>query len=470
MSREERAHTRLAMTMAEDRHVDFGTFLRQAREQRGVSLQDLAVTTKISARVLEALERNDPSKLPGGIFSRSFVRAYAREVGVDPDVAVANFVSAFPDESGADEMPATTSAVEAESFEQRRRVFRVVVRLLGVVVLVAILAFIYYSKFRPRFLTTGPDGPRPSAAATVAQAPALPQRPPPATASAPSVMPGAALAGRRAGRRHATNRAGRNSRAPWRAGRALIRAGRHAGSAARGGRVPAGAARGGVDADRPVLAVCHRGRGAHAVPDGRRRRTPRVCRPAIDHDDRRQCRRTLGDAERQAGPRAGCGRAGGDDDDSRLRLRDLSPLAPHGVPLPHAAPRLFQEGRSGGGHPDDGGPGSAGASGSRTIRPPGAVVGRRRPGRPHRRRDHDRQDSGARPGPIPGTAGRRARDPRLLRAARDRARAVGGPGLGRPAARPRCGPRSGGRGRAAMGKPPERASRPSGWRRFSACP
>ena len=192
------------MTMAEDRHLDFGTFLRQAREQRGVSLQDLAVTTKISARVLEALERNDPSKLPGGIFSRSFVRAYAREVGVDPDVAVANFVSAFPDESGADEMPATTSAVEAESFEQRRRIFRVVVRLLGVVVIVAILAFIYYSKFRPRFLTTGPDGPRPSAAATVAQAPALRQPPPPATASAPSVMPGAALADAAQAAAHAT--------------------------------------------------------------------------------------------------------------------------------------------------------------------------------------------------------------------------------------------------------------------------
>jgi cytoskeleton protein RodZ len=182
------------MTMAEDRHIDFGTFLRQAREQRGVSLQELAVTTKISARVLEALERNDPSKLPGGIFSRSFVRAYAREVGVDPDVAVANFVSAFPDESGADEMPATASAVEAESFEQRRRVFRVVVRLLGVAVLVAILAFIYYSRFRPRFLTTGPEGPRPPAAGTVSQAPSLPQRPPPAPAPAPSVMPGPALA------------------------------------------------------------------------------------------------------------------------------------------------------------------------------------------------------------------------------------------------------------------------------------
>jgi len=196
MSREERVQARLAMTMAEDRHVDFGTFLRQAREQRGVSLQDLAVTTKISARVLEALERNDPSKLPGGIFSRSFVRAYAREVGLDPDVAVANFVAAFPDESGADEMPATTSAVEAESFEQRRRVLRILVRLLGVAVLVAILAFIYYSKFKPGFLTAAPE-PLPSVMPETALGEAVqPAATPPsgqiqtaAPAAAPSVPP-----------------------------------------------------------------------------------------------------------------------------------------------------------------------------------------------------------------------------------------------------------------------------------------
>lgn len=162
MSRDARPQSRLAMTMAEDRPVDFGTFLRQAREHRGVSLQDLAESTKISARVLECLERNDPSKLPGGIFSRAFVRAYAREVGLDPDVAVASFVAAFPDESGADEMPATTRAVEVESFEQRRRVVRVLVRLLGVALLVAILAFLYYSRFGPG---------APAAAPAVSQAP-----------------------------------------------------------------------------------------------------------------------------------------------------------------------------------------------------------------------------------------------------------------------------------------------------------
>jgi cytoskeletal protein RodZ len=179
------------MTMAEDRHADFGTFLRLAREQRGMSLQELAVTTKISARVLEALERNDPSKLPGGIFSRAFVRAYAREVGLDPDVAVASFVAAFPDESGADEMPATTSAVEAESFEQRRRIVRFVVRLLGVALLVAILAFIYYSKVRPGFMTSNAaEVQAPAAPVSQPSAPSQSQALPPGPA--PSVLPGTA--------------------------------------------------------------------------------------------------------------------------------------------------------------------------------------------------------------------------------------------------------------------------------------
>ena len=186
MSREERSQHRLAMTMAEDRQVDFGTFLRRAREQRGVSLQDLAVTTKISARVLEALERNDPSKLPGGIFSRAFVRAYAREVGLDPDVAAANFVAAFPEESGADEMPATTSAVEVESFEQRRRLLRVSLRVVAAALLVAILAFLYYSRFRPGWLAAGPASGEPPAVAAVTPAPAPLPSAPPAVEPAPS--------------------------------------------------------------------------------------------------------------------------------------------------------------------------------------------------------------------------------------------------------------------------------------------
>jgi cytoskeleton protein RodZ len=84
--------------MADASH-DFGAHLRQAREQRGVSLREIADRTKISVPALEALERNDVSRLPGGIFTRAFVRAYAEEVGLDAEDAVRRFLARFPDTS-----------------------------------------------------------------------------------------------------------------------------------------------------------------------------------------------------------------------------------------------------------------------------------------------------------------------------------------------------------------------------------
>jgi cytoskeleton protein RodZ len=82
-----------------DASHDFGAHLRQAREQRGVSLREIAARTKISVIALEALERNDVSRLPGGIFTRAFVRAYAQEVGLDAEDTVRRFLARFPDDS-----------------------------------------------------------------------------------------------------------------------------------------------------------------------------------------------------------------------------------------------------------------------------------------------------------------------------------------------------------------------------------
>lgn len=84
--------------------MDFGKRLRSAREQRGVTLRQIALNTKISLGTLEALERNDPSRLPGGIFSRAFVRSYALEIGLDPERTVAEFLSAFPKYRAAPEV------------------------------------------------------------------------------------------------------------------------------------------------------------------------------------------------------------------------------------------------------------------------------------------------------------------------------------------------------------------------------
>jgi cytoskeleton protein RodZ len=69
----------------------FGENLRREREMRGVSLDEISFATKISLRFLEAIEREDFSKLPGGIFSRSFIRTYARYLGLDEDRVVAEF-------------------------------------------------------------------------------------------------------------------------------------------------------------------------------------------------------------------------------------------------------------------------------------------------------------------------------------------------------------------------------------------
>jgi len=69
----------------------FGENLRREREMRGVSLEEISSATKISLRFLEAIEREDFAKLPGGIFSRSFIRSYARYLGLDEERVVAEY-------------------------------------------------------------------------------------------------------------------------------------------------------------------------------------------------------------------------------------------------------------------------------------------------------------------------------------------------------------------------------------------
>jgi cytoskeleton protein RodZ len=127
--------------------VDFGASLCQARERRGVSLRQIADATKISVPALEALERNEIARLPGGIFSRSFVRAYAREVGLDPEQAVRDFVARFPSEDPAAEAgPLKSPAREHLPIEPEPRSWRGVTRVLRVVVPVAlVVAYVVWS-------------------------------------------------------------------------------------------------------------------------------------------------------------------------------------------------------------------------------------------------------------------------------------------------------------------------------------
>src|SRR6185436_7695501 len=65
-----------------------GEELRHKREQRGITLAEIAEATRIGTRFLKAIETDNYSILPGGIFTRSFIRAYAKQVGMNEDEAM----------------------------------------------------------------------------------------------------------------------------------------------------------------------------------------------------------------------------------------------------------------------------------------------------------------------------------------------------------------------------------------------
>jgi len=79
--------------------ASFGEELRREREIRGISLKEIADATKISKRFLEAIERNDHRTLPAPVFTRGFIREYARYLGLNADDIVNryNFAAAGDD-------------------------------------------------------------------------------------------------------------------------------------------------------------------------------------------------------------------------------------------------------------------------------------------------------------------------------------------------------------------------------------
>ena len=144
--------------MAEGSAINVGARLREAREKKGISLRQIAATTRISMMSLEALERNDLSRLPGGIFTRAFIRAYAGEVGLDPERTIQDFIVQFPTDSVAAGTHHAAQAEDSQAVESDRRAIETAVRL--VLVSLPIAAIVVYFGLRDRFQPS----PRPPAA------------------------------------------------------------------------------------------------------------------------------------------------------------------------------------------------------------------------------------------------------------------------------------------------------------------
>jgi cytoskeletal protein RodZ len=86
-----------------------------------MTLSEIASSTKLPLRTLEAIERNDISQLPGGIFSRSFIRSFAAAVGLDPQQTLREFMAQFQVDAMAAGYPVPSPGSAQPGDSERRR-------------------------------------------------------------------------------------------------------------------------------------------------------------------------------------------------------------------------------------------------------------------------------------------------------------------------------------------------------------
>ena len=124
-----------------------GEQLRLAREGRGIPLREISDQTRISMHYLEAIESNDYKRLPGGIFNRSFVKAYARYVGYDEKEAIEGYTRYMRNSGDSSEEVSTTphhSKVYTDAPATRSPVLTVVLAIVILAVLTALALGVVY--------------------------------------------------------------------------------------------------------------------------------------------------------------------------------------------------------------------------------------------------------------------------------------------------------------------------------------
>jgi cytoskeleton protein RodZ len=180
----------------------FGENLRREREMRGVSLEEISAATKISIRFLRAIENEELSKLPGGIFTRSFVRTYARYLGLDEERVLADCQLAGRQKPEVDIRRITASRASPNGPASRTRIVAFLVA--GVLLASGYALFRYSRRIMEQRSSTPmvipPSGPAPGTNPPANPAPVQPSTPvlsesnPSPTATSTSPAAGAATA------------------------------------------------------------------------------------------------------------------------------------------------------------------------------------------------------------------------------------------------------------------------------------
>lgn len=126
-----------------------GEQLRLAREERGISLRDISDQTRISMRYLEAIETDDYKRLPGGIFNKSFIKAYAKFIGFDEKAALEAYAFTLREkgENMDEVLTAPKSLVYTDAGSRSPLVtLLLAILILGVLSLGAIAALNWYQR------------------------------------------------------------------------------------------------------------------------------------------------------------------------------------------------------------------------------------------------------------------------------------------------------------------------------------
>lgn len=138
---------------------------------RGIGLEEIATATKISTRNLRALEEEKFDQLPGGIFNKGFVRAYAKFLGIDQDQIVAEYESASQDTESTREQKLKEDFAKAEFRKQRKDEDQEISLepksqwgTIAVIVLIAAIGYGGYSYYQRRKLDRLQQAQTPTAA------------------------------------------------------------------------------------------------------------------------------------------------------------------------------------------------------------------------------------------------------------------------------------------------------------------
>jgi len=131
--------------------ASIGEQLRLAREELGLPLREISDQTRITVRYLEAIESNDYGRLPGGVFNRSFIKAYARCVGYDEKEAIEGYTRYLREHGDSGDDVATTpfhSKVYTDTPATRSPILTVflAILILGLLTLAALAALHWYQR------------------------------------------------------------------------------------------------------------------------------------------------------------------------------------------------------------------------------------------------------------------------------------------------------------------------------------